>query len=702
MAQALPPLREDLRLYPGPVKPDGSPSWRVHDPVRNRFYEIGWIEFELLSRWKDFREPLELMRSVAAETPIRPEPEELEALVKFLHDNNLVQMQSTPGAQELKSKWMAAKKPWYVLLLHNYLFFRIPLFKPDRLLERTLPYVRFVFTRRFAIFLAVLTLIDVHLVLRRWDEVRHAFLFFFNLEGLFYYFVAASVAKVIHELGHAYAAKYYGLRVPTMGVAFLVMWPVLYTDTGEGWKLYDARERFLISAAGVASELMLAIFATLGWALAADGPLKSMLFLLATTTWITTIAINVSPFMRFDGYFLLSDALDIPNLHDRAGALARRWVRRTFFSLDQPDPEPSLPTALKRKLIVFALVTWIYRFGVFLTIALVVYHKFFKLLGICLMMVEVIFFMFRPIATELAYLWSQRAGARPVLRSFLVLVFVVTILVWMFPVANQVEAPALIQSAHEYTVYPPFAARLDEIPVRNGEAVRPDTVVARLDAPELRDKAVRAALQARAYAAELSRSPASSGAQERAMVLEQQLNQAVAQYKAAVADMHRLDLHASIDGVVRDLPADMIPGRWVDPRQVILRVVSPQQSIIDGYVGEEQLKAVKPGQRVRFYPDASNLPVVTGTVKSVDPVAIRTVPNPILSSTYGGELPASRGERGELVPHQALYRVRIVPDNTGTFPSIVRGTVLIRTGFFTLAQNFMARAIALIIRESGF
>lgn len=698
----LPALREDLRLYPGPVTPEGAPTWRIHDPVRNRFFEIGWLEFAMLSRWEPNGDPLALIRTVSADTPITPEPEEVEALVKFLVDNHLTKAESKGEMQQLKTKWLAGKKAWHTELLHGYLFFRLPLFKPDQLLERTLPYVRFLFTRRFAIFLAILAFVDAHLIFRRWDEVTHSFLYFFNFEGLLYYAVAATFAKVIHELGHAYSAKHFGLRVPTMGVAFLVMWPVLYTDTGETWKLRQPKQRFAIAAAGMAAELTLALFCTLGWAIAAEGPMKSMLFLLATTTWITTLAINLSPFMRFDGYFLLSDTLDLPNLHERSGALAKRWMRHTFFALEQDDPEPTLTPGLKRRLIVFALITWVYRFVMFLGIAVVVYHAFFKLLGIFLFLVEIVWFILRPIVTEFSYVWSQRSQVRVVVRSFLALTLVALLGIWMFPVATQVEAPALIHSSREHTLYPPFPARLEEVLVKSGQSVSADAIMVRLDAPELRDRAVRAAMQARAFAAELSRAPASTLQQERIRVLEQQLNEAVAQYRAAVADMQRLELRAPIDGVVRDLPADMTPGRWVQPRQVMLRVVEPLHAVIDAYVAENQLRAVEIGQTVRFYPDASNLPVITGVVQQVEPIAIKTVPHPLLSSTNGGPLPASKSESGALVPHQAMYRVRIVPDSEGTFRSVVRGSVRIETGFFALAENFFTRAIALAIRESGF
>ena len=99
----LPPIREDLRLYPGPAHADGSPSWRILDPVRNSFFEIGWLEFELLARWRGQRDGAALLEQVAAETPLKPSPEELKELIDFLSTNQLLSPRSAI-AQEVRKK----------------------------------------------------------------------------------------------------------------------------------------------------------------------------------------------------------------------------------------------------------------------------------------------------------------------------------------------------------------------------------------------------------------------------------------------------------------------------------------------------------------------------------------------------------------------------------------------------------------------
>ena len=145
--------------------------------------------------------------------------------------------------------------------------------------------------------------------MRNWDVFQSTFIYFFSTEGLFLFLLAVFLAKIVHELGHAYTAKLYGLRVPTMGIAFLVLWPVLYTDTSDAWKLPNRRQRLSIAAAGMLAEIGLAGIATLLWSFLPDGPIRSALFMVATTTWIITLLINSNPFLRFDVYFFLSDFL---------------------------------------------------------------------------------------------------------------------------------------------------------------------------------------------------------------------------------------------------------------------------------------------------------------------------------------------------------------------------------------------------------
>lgn len=702
-APKVPKMRQDIKLSAGPVHRDGSPSWRILDPVRNRFFEIGWLEFELLARWAEHTEVEALIAHVAAQTTLRPTEDEVVGFIQFLVNNQLV----IPGTKEergkLRERWMRGVKPWYEQLFHNYLFFRVPLVNPDRFLQRTLPLAEIFFTRGFFIVVLGVFCLDLYLLSRDWDEVRRTFAYFFNLQGGLYFVIAGTFSKILHEFGHAYAAKRYGVRVPAMGMAFLVLWPFLYTDTGETWKLSDRKKQIVIASAGMAVEISLACFATLLWTITPEGPTKQVLFILATTTWVMTLAVNASPFMRFDGYFVVSDALDFPNLHERSGACARWWIRRTFFGLHEPLPEPTFSAWQRVGLVMFAGLTWTYRLVVFLGIALMVYHLFFKILGIVMMMLELVWFIFRPVWTEVAYLWTKRALVRPRVSPLSAVFGLLVLLVWLVPVTNQMTAPAVLRVAQEQPVYAPVAAQIKSVEVQPGQSVEPGQVLMVLEVAELGLRAHKAAISLASARAESLTSAASGKLQERRLVLLEQIAEALAEQKSVEEEAERLVVRAAIRGVVRDMSAQIVAGRTIGTRELVLRITTPAPALIEAYIGESSIEAVQVGQGATFISSRAGAASVRGVVKSVDTTGSKQISRALLVAPHGGEIAAVLDRRGGAQAQDPLYRVLIEPlGDIGSVPSIERGTVRIETDLVLVAQNFVSRALSIMVRESGF
>jgi putative peptide zinc metalloprotease protein len=427
-----------------------------------------------------------------------------------------------------------------------------------------------------------------------------------------------------------------------------------------------------------------------------------VLFVLASTTWIVTLAINLSPFMRFDGYFVLSDLLGFPNLHERAGACARWWMRKTFVGLDEAQPEPGLRPGQRAALILFAWVTWAYRLAVFLGIALLVYHIAFKLLGIFLMFVELIWFIARPIWTELAYVWKARSQVRMAWRPAIVVLALVTAFVWIIPVSYEVTAPAIARARNEYAVYAPFPARVTAVRVSDRQAVAADTELLTLQAVDLEVREKKADISIAAARAELARMPASVRLQESHGVLQERLAQAMAEKQAVLDQFGRQQLRAGQAGIVRDVPPDLVAGRWVSPRQLLMRVVSEDAALIEAYVGERQVAAVAPGQTVRFFPHLPDRPVISGEVVAVDRSPQRQVSRPLLASLHGGAIVVKQDQHGTLVAQDAVFRVIVKP--VGELPkadAVIHGNVRIETGLRFIVENFVYRILSVLIRESG-
>jgi putative peptide zinc metalloprotease protein len=303
----LPALREELALHPGPATAAGAPTWSLQDPVRNLFFRIDWLTFEVLARWH-LGHPQAILAAIEAETTIQPEADDIEHVAKFLLDNELIQHFDAAGSEWYREQLERRRTSPWQWLLHHYLFFRVPLWRPDAWLARLSPWMAPLFSRGFLLLTLAALGFGLIEVSRQWDGFVATLVDTFSWQGLAGYAVALTAAKFLHELGHAFTAKRYGCRVPTMGLAFLVLFPMAYTDVNEAWKLAERRQRLAVGAAGILVELAIAAWATVAWAVLPEGFLRGAAFLLATTTWISTVLINASPFMRFDGYFQIGRA----------------------------------------------------------------------------------------------------------------------------------------------------------------------------------------------------------------------------------------------------------------------------------------------------------------------------------------------------------------------------------------------------------
>lgn len=701
-APALPQIRQDLELLPGPVVENLGSTWRIRDPARNRFFDIGPFEFIVLSEWTAGTSmPLLAERvSVACGEPVTVE--QLLPLLQFLQENELLSPGSAEVRKFLREKRARSKPGLWKWLLHNYLFFRVPLLNPERLLGWLGQRVGWIYSRKTLFVMAMLALLDLHLILQHAGELGHHFDFSFTFEGLLLVGAAGMVSKVVHELGHALTARRYGVRVPAMGVAFVVMYPMLYTDTSDSWRLRDKRERLAIASAGMIAEFSVALVATLFWAITPDGAVRSGLFSLAFIGWLIALGLNASPFFRFDGYYILSDAVDMPNLHDRGAALARMRLRRALFGIEDPDPEPHLSTRRRNLLTAFAIFTQLYRIVVFITIAFFVYAYFFKLLGIVLMAVELGWFVVRPIYSEAAALKSRLSERRPRWGALLLLLAVGLLSAWLWMLGSSVRSPALMTARYEYFIQAPSASLLADLRSRNGQAVKEGEELIVLLSPEALLRKNTAEISRNALVEELQRTAANTQSRERIQALQSQLAGAEGSARLSARESDVLRLRAPGPGVVRDLLPEAVPGRWVRSRELLMRVVSEQRAVIHAYVDEGSVHRLQPGARATFYPDAVNQPPVSGRVTSIDTAALRAVPSAMLSSTHGGPLATDASHGGELLLHESRYRIVIEPDEPTPVPRVLRGAVYIDGDSLGTLMMFPQRMLSALVREFGF
>jgi putative peptide zinc metalloprotease protein len=697
---SLPSLRADLQLQAAAPALDGSPRWTLADPVRGRYFKLGTAAMRLLRHWS-LGDPEQVLRAANREPGLPLDGAELEQLLTFLRGHDLISALDPQQRGSYSLKAAAQRQTLWQVLLHQYLFFRIPLWRPDAFLNRAWPWLERFGPRALRYGLPAALGLGVFLVSRDWQRFIATFPHLFSLGGALSFGVALFFAKLCHEFGHAFMAKRAGCRVQSMGVAFMVLLPMFYTDVSDAWRVNDRRARLLIGAGGVLAELLLACIALLAWSFLPDGPARTAAFMLASATWITTLVINLNPFMRFDGYFLLSDLWEVDNLQGRAFALCRWRLREALFGYGAPAPEPWSPS-MQRRLLIWGYGSWLWRAVLFFGIALAVYHLFFKLLGIFLMFVELVWFIFLPIVREWREWWTRRdqAHAPRVLLSTLGLAAIVLLLA--VPWRSAVEVPSMLEAGRVSTLHAPVAARVKQVNVSDGQSVTQGDVLIELESPDLdsRQAIVRREIQIQQL--QMRRQASRSETVADAGIVEQRLAEAVAEYRGLAAQRERLLIRAPQTGKVRDLLPQLNAGRWLSPKEPLARVVE-EGARLRGYLAEAELWRVAPGATGRFIAEDPMHPAVAVQLSEIDANGAGFIEQEALTSDHHGPIAVRRDQNQRPEPVQAQYAVRLTPlDSIVTPTQPLRGVVVVQGRSESLLGTAWRRMAALGVRESGF
>jgi len=642
------------------------------------------------------------MTAIHAETTCRVTPKHIDDLLKFLYGHHLMRDPPQGGYRAYVSQAEAAKLRWLMWLVHHYLFVQIPLVRPHRFLRATLPYIEWLFVPSTAWIVGLIGLIGLYLASRQWDTFTATMLHFFTPQGFVLYVLRLVIVKVCHEFGHAYTATRYGCRVSTMGIALVLMVPMLYSDTSDVWKLTARRQRAAIGAAGMIVECALAAVSIFAWNFLDDGVERSVAFFIATTSLALGVGINLNPFMRFDGYYVLSDLLGIPNLHDRACTFGQWQLRRFVFGLQTPMPE-SVSATRRRFLVGFAWATWVYRFLLFLGIAFVVYHFFFKLLGLLLFAFEIGWFILLPIMRELKAWWTLRGAVRDPGRVWMsagagVLLAAVFIIPW----SDRISLPAVLESTPHATIYAPAPGRIVELTMEEGRHVQKGDGIMTLESPAL-EKDI--ALTKKRIEAEQLRGRRESLDQEelaRRDVTLEELKARLTQLEGLVQQQHNLSLAAPISGVVVDRAEALHVGRWINRELPLAYIVDPVGEELHALATETDVGYLRVGQSARFIPEGAERPSLKAQVIEIRDIDESSYSVPYLASLYGGEVPVREDANHKLRPETSIYRITLrLTEPPPRWNQAVRGTVLVDGPRISLVHHAWEKGVRILIRESG-
>jgi putative peptide zinc metalloprotease protein len=698
-SETLPKLRTDLQF----ITDDEA---MIYDPLLHRYMRLDGISLAVLKALsqEQFRSQSWTQADLLNEAQRifgNPIPATSLALVlKAAAANNLLQ---TRQGDSWKAAANAAKhqqeKGWK-WLLHNYISLRIPLIQPEPYLGRIDAVLRAIFSPATAMIMPLLGLLTLFLVSRQWTEFSLAIRGLTEAPMLLGLGMTILVVKLWHEIGHGHFARRYGCRVPSAGILLILGAPLFYTDVTDAWRLKTRRQRMMIAGAGVMAEAILAILALFLWVFLKDGLVRNIAFFVASGSLITTLLINLSPFMRFDGYFLLSDGLRIPNLHDRAFEAMKWYLRRFLLGFSDPLPQP-LQGLHVGWLAVFGAATALYRLLLFVGIAVFVYHAFFKLAGLFLFAIEIAWFILKPLNKELQ-VWKVRhkeirwfsTGGRTVLA-------VITALLLLFmPLSRSISLKAVLEPSGIARAHAFAPAIIESIHVSQGQKVVQGDILLQLYSPLLSHQKAIVETRLALVRARLARVAADQAERGQLNVLIEEERSLLAQHAGVQAELSALVIRAPMTGIVVELDREIHAGRAVAVKDRLVLIGSEKGLSARGFTGSESIERIKAPALAVFVAENPLAPRLPLTLAHIGAAPSAMVEPPALALALGGDVPSSADRSGRNTASVAAYS--LVFNSDGSPPLLaIRGTIHVTAAAESLGLRALKRAVSIIVRESG-
>ncbi|NBO92204.1 MAG: hypothetical protein EBV06_07795 [Planctomycetia bacterium] len=493
-------LRPDLAIEEH--RYEGRKFYVVKDPVSLRYYRLKDNERFLL-RYLDGKKTLEEAQK-AYEREYRPERlrlEDLEGFAQQLLQAGLAMSDSPKAGKQLYERKNKRQRTEWLQTLTNILYIKIPIFDPERLLDVMLRYIGWIFSIWFFVLSLVLMSSAILLVATHFDTFYRKlpdYHEFFSFKTVVYLYLALAVVKVIHEFGHGLSCKRFGGEVHEMGALLMCFSPALYCNVSDAWILPNKWHRIIISAAGIYVELVIAAIATFVWWYTPTQPFVNNLSLsLMVVCSVSTVVFNANPLMRYDGYYVLADWIEIPNLREKANRYLSNLFSEVCLGVEVP-PEEYMDTGRKILFITYAVISYLYRWVVTFGI-LLLFHTFLKpykleVVGNLLTLASIFSMTVWPAYNMCKNIYKR--GRLPDMKRVRVLItsgvfLALLAVVFLIPVPiSRIRGLALVQSQSEASGAVPLrrAGILNELRFQAGDTVREKDVLATFRDPELEEK----------------------------------------------------------------------------------------------------------------------------------------------------------------------------------------------------------------------
>lgn len=708
----------------------GRVYWVVKEPVGLNYYRFHEEEYAILNML-DGQTSLQAIKDRFQNefAPQRITLQDLQQFVGMLHRSGLVVSQATGQGRQLRRRGDEKKKKELLGKLSNVFALRFRGIDPEKLLNFLNPFTWWIFTVPALICIGMFGLTALTLVLVNFQEFRTklpTFEQFFAAENWIWLGVTMAIVKILHEFGHGLSCKRYGGECHEMGFMFLVFTPCLYCNVSDSWMLPNKWHRVFIGAAGMYVELILASIATYLWWFSEPGMLNFLCLSVMFICSVSTLVFNGNPLLRFDGYYILMDILEIPNLRQKATEILKRWFQQVCLGLELQE-NPFLP---HKKQFWFALYTiasviyrWVVVFSIMMFLMKVLEPYGLQALGRLIAFSGLAGMIVQPLWQSIKFFRTpgkaSKMKQRNVLTSLAVVAAVIAGVVFV-PLPFHVECAVEIQPNDAQQVFAMVPGRLVSWHKRPGDSVRAGETIAQLDNIDLQMQLLK---NGNEYEMAVSRMRILEDQQYIDPQAKAQLStQAeIVLSKKAMLDnildrIHMLDVKSHATGVIIAPPKKPIPKQaeaeeqlptWSgDPfdhknqsaffseSDLLCLVGEPSKMEAVLVVDQHDIDLVHEGDEADIKIDSARMETFTGNIEKISEMEMTVAPEN-LGIQSGGRLDTEMDPSGRLRPISTSYQARVPLENTNVPLRVgYRGQAKIYVGWKSLGwriYRFCAR-----------
>lgn len=586
-----------------------------------------------------------------------------------LYVSNLLQGNLAMDANDLFRRYNQRTRREVKGLLTNFLSIRIPLFDPDRLLDRWVGIVGRVFTVYGLLVWALIIFAGLWSIVGRFEELSNRSSVVLNPGNLPLLYIALMMVKVFHEMGHAFACKHFGKltgsggEVHVMGVTFLVFTPLPFVDASSAWAFRNKWHRVVVGAGGMLVELVVASLAAIIWARTAEGTtLHAVAYNVMFIAGVSTLIFNGNPLLRYDAYYILLDVLEIPNLYSRSRTYFYYLIKRYVWGLAK-TPDPSHTEGEKGWLVFYAAASMICRVIVSTAIILFIGEKLFAA-GLFFGFVILVVWGLAPAGKFIRYLITSNELTRVRGRAMLITgttVFLLIVAVGLIRVPDRCRIEGVLEPAEMAVIH----AKADGF-VRNflssGSEADPDGLPL-IEAwnPEL--EAQRDRLFAEMRRLQIQRQSARTRDVAEVQIMDEKITALKEQVKRTQQDLKALSLKAPIAGTWVAPDIDRIRGKYMRRGQKLGIVANLNDMIIRAIAGQKVaarlIKEVQPivSIRVKGRPDIE----LTGRIKTIIPAGHEQLPSAALGYAAGGATQTDQKDTSGRRTVEPFFEILVTP-----------------------------------------